>query len=111
MTLKEYAVGRPFPFTVCLRGNSGHLYKEKVVKYIITTRRYMVSGGDEWSESKEVVNFGGKKMESLKAYLKKHNDVIYTLGVLALLDYTIFGGKFTKKIELLINKLLDRVIK
>jgi len=50
-----------------------------------------------------------KIMETIKNHFRKNSDTYTILGVLILLDFFIFEGKFSNKIENLAKKLVDKV--
>jgi len=59
----------------------------------------------------EEKNKGGLKMETLKAYFKKHSETFITLGIIILVDEYLFGGALREKIKALLDKMLGQTAK
>lgn len=45
-------------------------------------------------------------LDSLKGYYKKHEEIIFTIGFVLILDYLLFGGALRIKIKSLVEKML-----
>lgn len=47
-------------------------------------------------------------ISSLKMYVQKHSDVLWTLATVILLDHFLFEGKFRTKIESIMESLITK---
>ena len=45
--------------------------------------------------------------DSVKKYFQKHQEIFYTIAVALVVDHYVFNGAFRKKIEALVERLLD----
>jgi len=50
-------------------------------------------------------------MESIKEFFKKHQDTIYTLAFLLLLDEFVFDGKFRERIKGIMDGMVKKMEK
>jgi uncharacterized protein (DUF2164 family) len=48
-------------------------------------------------------------LSRLKDYLRKHEDIFFTLAIAMLVDHFFFNGAFRQKIEAIVEKMLDSV--
>jgi hypothetical protein len=55
----------------------------------------------------EVPKGGAKMMNSIKDYMKKHQDVIFTLVIIILVDHFVFNGALKNKIKETLEGILD----
>lgn len=76
--------------------------------YIIDAR------GKEWNVSSEVECFKqiegeNSMMNQVKTYFNKHQEAIFTIALLVLIDHFVFHGVFREKIKGMVEKFVDGV--
>lgn len=68
-------------------------------------------------EKFEWTGVGGKKVNgenmvgSIKDYVKTHREILITLALVALVDHFVFEGQFKKKLQQLVEALLNKAQK
>lgn len=53
----------------------------------------------------------GLSMGSLKEYLSKHKDMLFTVAIVIVLDQVVFEGAFREKLKKVVDNMLDKVSK
>lgn len=54
---------------------------------------------------------GSPMLEQVKKYYEKHQDVIFTIGAVLLMDYFLFNGALRTRVKELVEKMLRSVEK
>lgn len=54
---------------------------------------------------------GDNMVNDLKNYFSKNKDIFYTLGAVLIIDYFLFGGAMRKKVQDVVENMLNNVSK
>lgn len=82
---------------------------------IIDSRAYIINNTGTWPitdftlAKKTVIQSKGNTMlNDMKNYFGKNKDIFFTLGAVLILDYFLFGGAMRKKIQDVVEKMLNK---
>ena len=50
-----------------------------------------------------------EKVKMLRSYLDKHRDVLFTLGIIIVIDHFVLGGTLRHRIQEVLEAALDRI--